>query len=189
MRNYINLSLITIMLLFSGCGMFWKVFKSKEYSKLETKSEIRKDSTGLIIDKSVTTIKEKLDTVITVPGKTVRQDTYLTMDSLVNGMTAVKNDLLDVRLILNPVTGILSTVAFIKPQKVPVRIDKETIKQNDIIHRSYKSDLWKDTWNQSSESSYVYKEPVSLWRYASGLIILIVIIVLFKFWWKIKFKY
>lgn len=188
MRNYINLSLITVTLLFSGCGMFRKVFKYKEYSKLETKSEIRKDSTGLIIDKSVTTIKEKLDTVITVPGQTIRQDTYLNMDSLVNGMTAVKNDLLDVRLVLNPITGILSTVAFIKPQNVPVKIDKETIIQNDITQQSYQSNLWKDSYYQASGSSNVEKEPVSWWWYAAGIGILGVIVVSFKFWWKNSIK-
>lgn len=184
MRNLTNVFLISTMILLSGCGMFRKVFKSKEYSKLETKSEIQKDSIGLIIDRSTTTTREKVDTVITVPGQIIRQDTYLSMDSLVNGMTAVKNDLLDVRLILNPVTGILSTVAFIKPQKVPVKIDKETVMQNDITKQSYQSELWKNSLKQSSGSSLTEKEPVSLWWYAAGLIILIVIFVFFKGWWK-----
>lgn len=186
MRKIVNCSLIMMIILLSGCGMFRKVFKSKEYSKLETKSGNRKDSTGLIIDKSVTTIKEKVDTVITVPGQTVRQDTYLNMDSLVNGMTAVKNDLLDVRLILNPVTGILSTVAFIKPQNVPVKIDKETVKQNDITQQSYQSDLWKQSSNQSSGSAVTEKKPVSLWWFCAGFGILLIIVVVFNYLWKNK---
>lgn len=174
------------MLLFSGCGMFRKVFKSKEYSKLETKSEIRKDSTGLIIDKSVTTIKEKLDTVITVPGQIVRQDTYLNMDSLINGMTAVQNDLIDVQLKLNPITGILSSVAFIKPQKVPIKIDKETVIQNDITQQSYQSDLWKDSLNQISGSVVIEKKPVNFWWFCAGFGILLIIVVVFNYLWKNK---
>ncbi|MBB2148777.1 hypothetical protein [Pedobacter gandavensis] len=188
MRNYINAFLISIIILLSGCGAFRNVFKSKEYTKLETKSEIRKDSIGLIVDKSVTTIKEKLDTVITVPGQTFHQDTYLNLDSLVNGMTAVKNDLLDVRLVLNPVTGILSTIATIKPRLAPVKFNKETVNQNDITQQSAMSESKKEEANKSSGSYDIQKEPVSLWWYAAGLIILIIIVISFKSWWKNRFK-
>lgn len=157
--------LIIMIVLLSGCGMFRKVFKSKEYSKLETKSEIRKDSVGLIIDKSIITTKEKIDTSVIIPQKVIKQDTYLNMDSLVNGMTAIQNDIMDLRLVLNPVTGILSAVATIKPQNIPIHIDRETIKQNDISQQSKTSVEKKVSEKQESGSSVIQKDPVSIpWR-------------------------
>lgn len=176
--------ILALVVLISGCGMFRKVFKSNEYSKLDTKSEVRKDSVGVIIDKSVTTIKEKVDTIITLPGQMIRQDSYLNMDSLVNGMTAVKNDILDVRLVLNPVTGILSAIATIKPQKVQVKINKETVKQNDITQQAFQSELWSNSLKQSSGSSQIEKEPMNVYWYVIGLVILIIITVSFRSWWK-----
>lgn len=190
MRTFIyrivHLLLIVMIVLLSGCGMFRKVFRSKEYSKLETKTEIRKDSVGLIIDKSITTVKEKIDTTVIIPEKIVKQDTYLNMDSLVNGMTAIQNDIMDLRLVLNPVTGILSAVATIKASEVPIQLIRETVKQNDITQQSSMSEEKQISHKQQSGSSIVKKEPVNIWFYILGLGLVVFILWCFKFWWKKK---
>lgn len=187
MYRIFHLFLIVIIVLLSGCGAFRKVFKSKEYSKLETKSEGRKDSVGLITDKSITTIKEKIDTTLIVPEKVVKQDTYLNMDSLVNGMTAIQNDIMDLRLVLNPVTGILSAVATIKPQSIPVLLNRETKKENDISQQSNTSEEKKDYKNQSSGSSVIQKDPLAFpWQLvfiAAGIAALVTLF----FWIRRKF--
>lgn len=155
-----------VLLIFSlaSCGIFKSVHKEKTLDKIETSTVSKSDSSGLTVDKSTTVIKERADTVITVPGRTVKQDTYLNMDSLVNGMTAVKNDLLDVKLVLNPVTGILSVIADLHPQSIPVKIDKTTTKNNDITQSGSKSTENKSQTNEKHKSNNVEKTPKnSVW--------------------------
>lgn len=159
MRNLISLIALTVIM--SGC----RIFKSREYSKLEAKSEVRKDSAGLIIDKSVTTIKENIDTIITAPEKIVKQRTSFNMDSLVNGMTAIHNDIMDLRLVLNPVTGILSAEATIKASDIPVKIHRETIKHNDVSQKSNVIEEKKQSNSNASGSSVVQKDSIKIWLY------------------------
>lgn len=168
--------LIFLVCSLASCGLFRKVHKSKTLDKIETSSVTKSDSTGLTIDKSVTTIREQADTSITIPGKVVKQDTFLNMDSLVNGITAVKNDLLDVMLILNPATGILSVQANVKPRLVPVQFNRITTRQNDITHSGSKSG------SVSSESSELHKEgiidkaPKNYFYLILGVVIIFIIV-------------
>ncbi|SMC53474.1 DUF4381 domain-containing protein [Pedobacter nyackensis] len=178
--------ILVIAVLCSGCGVFRKVFKAKHSQSTELSSKSKKDSTGLIIDKSTTTIKEKIDTVITIPGQVVQQDTYLNMDSLVNGMTAIKNDLIEVRLHLNPITGILSVVANLKAQKVPVKLDRETTKQNDIVQQTSTKVENEDKSKQSSSASAIQKEPIEISGWLIGLGIVIFALLAVAYWLRKK---
>lgn len=182
MRNQVFL--IAAIVLMSGC----KVFKSKQYSRLEVRSEIRKDSVGLIIDKSVITIKEKIDTTAIIPEKVIKQDTYLNVDSLVKGMTAIKNDVLDLRLVLNPVTGILSAEATIKALKVPVTLNKEIIKHNNITQQASVVDDRKLSASEVVGSSTVKKEPVGVEYYVVGFFLFGAMVVFVMFWIKRKMQ-
>lgn len=168
----------------SSCGTFKKVFKLKESSKVEVIQSKRTDSTGLKVDKSITVITERIDTTVTVPGKTVKQDTYLNMDSLVNGMTAVKNDLIDVRLHLNPITGILSTVATIKPRPVVVGMDRQTTKQNDITEQSRKQEAALNKTKTENKRTEVVREPIKFPNWLIVVVILLVAGAAYMFWRK-----
>ncbi len=155
---------ILLALSLSSCGLFRKIHKEKTLNKSESSIITKSDSSGVTIDKSVIITKEKLDTVITLPGKTVKQDVYLNMDSLINGMTAVKNDLLDVRLVLNPVTNILSVESNLKPRDVPVKFDRETNRQNDITQSGFKSEQKDLKLKEFHETNTVDKQPKnSIW--------------------------
>ena len=44
----------------SSCGLFQKVHKEKAIVKVETKQEAKKDSTGITVDKTITTTIEKV---------------------------------------------------------------------------------------------------------------------------------
>jgi len=143
----------------SSCGLFQKVHKEKAIVKVETKQEAKKDSTGITVDKTITTTSEKVDTAVSIPGKSVSQDTELNMDSLVNGMTAIKNDLVDVTLLLNPVTGILSATAILKPQLVPVKLSREIKKQNDIFQSGHKTEAIVNNSKSSDEKAKIDREP------------------------------
>lgn len=173
MKNIISLLLIVVTL--SGCGTFRKVFKLKESDRTEEQSEVKIDLTSTATDRSVTTITEKKDTTITTKQAVVKQDTYLNKDSLVKGMVAIHNDLVDVKLKLDPVTGILSTIATVKPQLVPVNIDKTTrieadVKQDIAIAQQKNSSIERE-----SKRSTVEKEPakIGVWFAIAALVVLV----------------
>lgn len=168
--------LLLLLCSLASCGLFKKIHKEKTFDKIETSSIIKSDSAGTTIDKSVTTITEKADTTVIIPGQVVNQDTYLNMDSLVNGMTAVKNDLLDVKLILNPVTGILSVQANIKPRKVPIHFDKTTTKANDIVQSGTKSGSVKASSNELHKTEIVDKEPKNSFWLITGIVAIFVVV-------------
>ena len=182
MRAFIIAFLIIAL---SGCGMFRKVFKSTEHSKLEIISETKKDSTGTTVDRSVITEKSKIDTLIKVTGKIVKQDTPFILDSLVKGLTAIQNELIDVRMTLNPITGILSTQAYLKPITIPFRYDHEKVTQNNITQRSEQSEYKKAIVKRDEGKSIVEKEPISL-KYYIGFLLISVAVISFVFWIKRK---
>ena len=178
----LHIVMIITIVLMSGCGLFRKVSKSKEYNKIEIKSTVKKDSVVKIIDKSTITVKEKIDTLITVPESRVSQDTYIVMDSLVNGMTAIKNDLVDVRLSLNPVTGILSAQATLKPRKIPAILDRTITKQNDIASSTNVSTEEEHKAKTASGSSHIEKQPVSTTVLVFGGFVLLVALLAYWYW-------
>lgn len=155
---------IVLLCSLASCGIFLKVHKESALNKLETSSVVKSDSTGVTIDKSVITVKEKADTSVTIPAKVISQEVTFNMDSLVNGMTAVKNDLIDIRFMLNPLTNKLTTTATIKPQVVPFQIDRETTRQNDITQTGTLSKSTESKSKEEHKTSVVDKQPKnSLW--------------------------
>lgn len=160
MKRAIYLLLICVLL--SSCGAFRKVFKLKESHMVEITQDRRTDSVGVTVDKSVTTIKERIDTTVTTPAQVVTQDTEMNMDSLINGMTAIKNDLIDVRLHLNPITGVLSATATMKPRAIPVKLDRVTTKQNDISQQSKKQEAILNKSRVEDRHEEVSKDPIKI---------------------------
>lgn len=155
---------LIMIICFSGCGVFKKVHKEKTVDKIRSTISTKSDSIGITIDRSLIKIKEKLDTLVKIPGKTIHQNTQFNMDSLINGMTAVKNDLIDIRLHLNPITNTLSTTATLKPTQVPVFFDRETTKENDITQSGSKSGQSDEKLEEEHLNSSVDKQPKnSIW--------------------------
>jgi len=179
----LHLLLIVLIVLMSGCGMFRSVFKSKEYSKLETRQSLKVDSTYLKVDKSISTIQEKADTIVKTEAKVVKQSTKLDMDSLVKGMTAIKSDLVNVMLRLDSNTGVLEAVAELKPQSVPVKFDKITTKQNDITEQGRKQSASEQSSNQSQGSSTINKSPI---KFSGWIVALVVVCLAIAAWLSIK---
>lgn len=138
---------------------------------------VKSDSTGLTVDRSITTIKEKADTTVSTPAAVVKQDVYLNMDSLVNGMTAVKNDLLDVKLVLNPVTGILSVTANVKPQSVKLQLDRTTTRANDITSSTNVSKESEQKHEEEHRDKVVEKEPKnSIWFIVMAVVVVAILV-------------
>lgn len=174
--------LLGICLVMSGCGAFRKVSKLKQSHLVQVTQEHRKDSTGVKVDRSVTTTTERIDTTVTTPAHTIAQETPMNMDSLVNGMTAIKNDLIDVRLHLNPITGILSAVATVKARAIPVKLDRVTTKQNDITSQSSKQESILTRVKTEDERKTVDKEPMKIPVWLIIIMVVISVIGAALFW-------
>lgn len=173
MKRIVYLLFVIGLLACSGCGAFRKVFKSKQYSILTSQTETKRDSVGLTIDKTITTIKEQADTVINVPGKVVQQPVYLNKDSLVSGIMAIQSDLVDVQLTLDPLTGILTTKATLHPQLIPIKFDRTIIKANDITSSSNVKGMSKASNKHEEGSSIVDKDPIHIpwWTWLIGFLV------------------
>lgn len=135
-RLIINSIVIAMILLISACNLFRNVNKARESDLFKLTTQYSIDSAKMVTDRSVVMVKERTDTVVLIPEQLIRQENSFGMDGLVNGITAIKNDLVDVRLILDPLTQRLFTEATLKSRKVPVRIEKETVIHKDIKAQS-----------------------------------------------------
>jgi len=181
------LPLLVMMVILSGCGMFRKVFKSNEYAKQEISLAEKVKMKEWSTDRSTLTIREQSDTVVVIPEKIIKNDIYFNIDSLVNGLTVIQNDLLDVNLILQPETGMLSASAILKPRLIPVKFNKETILQNDVSRKITQSSSVKKSSKVEQSNSIVEKSPVSIWLYIFGSGIFILISFSLFYWLKKRY--
>lgn len=160
MRNLIYF--IAICLIFS-CGIFRK--KSKDKLIASSQSTIQTDikTSEVTTDRSKITIKERADTTITTPAKQTSGQVKvgLNMDSLVNGLTAISNDLVDVKLVLDS-NGILTTTALVKPQQVKFHFDRETIINKDVTSEKKVDEKRKETAKQSTKQVTTKNDPTSI---------------------------
>ncbi|RZK64266.1 MAG: hypothetical protein EOO92_27735 [Pedobacter sp.] len=177
--------LLIISCLLVSCGTFRKVFKLKESSSTEQVSEVKTDIQANTAERTVTKITEKADTTITTPEKVVKQDTYLNKDSLIKGMNAIHNDLVDVRLKLDPVTGILSATATVKPQSVSVLIDRITEVEKQLQEDIKVAEIKNSSLKTEAKSNRVEKEPakMGMWFAIAALIVLVVGAII---WFRVK---
>lgn len=181
------LSLLVMMVVLSGCGMFHKVFKINEYAKHEISLAEKIKMKEWNTDRSTLTIREQSDTVVVIPEKIIKHDIYFNVDSLVNGLTVIKNDLLDVNLIFQPQTGMLSASAILKRRLIPVKFNKEMILQNDVSRKITQSSAVKESSKIEQSNSIVEKSPFSIWLYIFGSGVLILIGFSLFYWLKKRY--
>ncbi|MDQ1139402.1 hypothetical protein [Pedobacter agri] len=152
----------------SSCGIFRKSSKDKLLTNSQATSESTVKSTELVTDKSKITIKEKADTSVTTKQQTVSGAVRigLNMDSLVNGLTAISNDLVDVKMVLDS-NGILTTTAVVKPQHIPFQFDRTTTIDKDVTKSGATEQAIKSTIKQSSKTVKKESEPTTtgLWAW------------------------
>lgn len=178
--------LIVCAVLMQSCGTFKKVFKLRDSSRVQAKSEVKIDSSRVVVDKTVTTITEKADTVVRTPTAVVKEQTYLNLDSLVNGMMAIKNDLVDVSLQLDPKTGILSAVATVKPQSVHVAVDKKTTIAADVKEDIRVAKMKNESLDTKTSHSITERKP-DYFAIAIGIGVFVLAVFIGLWAWR-KFK-
>ncbi|AMP97518.1 hypothetical protein AY601_0564 [Pedobacter cryoconitis] len=170
-----SLFFISILMILSGCGTSRRLFQATGKMKQETARQIKKDTVSLTLDHSLTTIREKADTILVIPGQVITTDTYIDFDELVNGVMAIKSPLAEVSLILNPVTKKLSARALIKEQVIPLKINKETVIQKNLTVLSKKNELSLNTNKTEVEQAVKEKETLKLSAWLPALLVLIVL--------------
>ncbi|RZJ91832.1 MAG: hypothetical protein EOO20_03980 [Chryseobacterium sp.] len=151
-----------------GCGIFRKSSKDKLLTSSQSSIESTVKSSELVTDKSKITIKEKADTSLITKPQTVTGAVKigLSMDSLVNGLTAISNDLVDVKMVLDS-NGILTTTAVVKPQHIPFQFDRTTTIEKDVTKSGATEQATKSTLKQSSKAVKKESAPTSfgLWAW------------------------
>lgn len=179
MKHFLlNSLVIGLIFLVSGCGLFQGVIKTSESDLLKMTAERSKDAVKTLTDRSVVLIKEKTDTIVVVPEQIIRQAQDFGMDSLVNGITAIKNDLVDVRLVLNPITQRLFAEAVLKPRKIPVRMEKEILIHKDIKEQSAKIENSKIQLKEEKIKTVKEREPFRI-SYLLGALLVAIVAVFF----------
>lgn len=160
-------------LLISGCGIFKKSSRDILKENSETRIENKNDSVGIIVDKSKIVIKEKADTSILTKEEKTEATSILNMDSLVNGLTAISNDLVDVKMVLDTSTNKLTTTVTIKPRPITFHIDKTTTIDRDYTQKSKidKGVLVSEKKNIKKFS--VKKEPNKIGVWLIGVVVAI----------------
>ncbi|ALL07647.1 hypothetical protein AQ505_20430 [Pedobacter sp. PACM 27299] len=174
MKHFLNYILCFLVLVLSGCGMFRKVSIDQTVDRSEERKIHRLDSTAVIRDQSVIQIKVNADTVVTLAGQEISQASYFQLDSLLNGITAIKNELVDVRLILNPQTQRLTVSAVLNPRHIPIKIQKETLIHKDL-HTSVGSSESSFSASEVTKSTSVkLKEPGQIQYWLIAMVVLII---------------
>ena len=180
--------MITVVTLLSGCGVFNKVFKQKVKEKtLEVTSKTDRSKTQTsIIDNSVTTITERLDSTIKTPEVKGEGKKKLDLNALADGLTIIDDEFVNLYQIYNPKDSSLKTGYTLKPQKVPVPKERKTVKENDI--KTLQSDE-KDVKEKGKKESKKVDAIVDRKADYKVIFIIIAVICLFIFvGWLIKGK-
>src|SRR6476646_270801 len=152
--KFILILLISINI--TGCGVFHKVFKKSSKTKEDIYIKVSEIDSSVIKDKSITTIKEKIDTAVTIKGnKEVSKIDIKDLTDIKN-LIIFSNDLYDVNQNYDTLTKSLNTVINLKDRKVGVKLDKETVVSNDIvINKNIKKD---SSFNSSTKTKLDVKQ-------------------------------
>jgi len=182
MKKHVIYLFLVVPIFLSSCGTFREVFKLKESKSAEIVRSSTSDSLSVRVDKTVTTIRKTVDTVVTTPERTVSQSTTMNQDSLIKGINAIQSDLVDVKLTLDSQTGLLTAVATVKPQLIPVHMDVEQTVRNDIQEGVRRVQENNESIKTESSSKRVEKEPNSsvLWAVVAAALAIVLVVWLLR---------
>ncbi|WP_407431280.1 hypothetical protein [Arcticibacter sp.] len=157
--------------------MFKQTVKDKELVRTEHTEKTTADSIGLIIDKSVVVERSEVDTTVVVPKKVVEQTKEsVNMDSLINGITIISDALVDVQLMLNPVTGALKAIATLHPQSITVRGIRTITTHKDVTQRSEQKKAVLVNDKAERKTVHKEKEPAKM-----GILLAIAVLLILLF--------
>lgn len=140
------LLLLVFVYMAYGCSIFKQreVTKSQSQSSTKTDVKIKSDSTAKVIEKTVITEIEKVDTVAKTKPVKAESETEFDLQKLINGLTTIDSGLVTVKLTLDTATNKLKTVVDVKPQDVKVTVQKTRETKRDVT-TSTSTSLQKDS--------------------------------------------
>lgn len=165
MENMIKISCLFLLLSLSSCGVFKKVFKKSDKFKEDTEIQVKKDEEVETIDKSKTTITEKVKTDVVTPAKKTEGETKVSNLADIQNLTVVADGLVTVRQTYDTLGKKLKTYVDLHPQVIPVDIDRTTTINNDVTTKT-KAKI--DSTNNKTiikEHKEVKKEPKNIFWY------------------------
>lgn len=132
--------LLLMSVICSGCGLFKKttVDISKTHLADKSKSSQVVDSSYNRADKTVTVEHERADTIVKSKGIKVSSTKHIANDDLINGLMAIDSGLVQVHLQYDTLSKTLKTSVTVKPQDIPVFIDKSKTTYTDIAEAGNK---------------------------------------------------
>jgi len=173
------LLVFTAVSLLSGCGIFNKVFKHKssEKSLQESSKEVRTKTDLEVIDKSITTTTETVDTNVVTSEVKGRSKKKVNLSEVQKGLTVIDDQFVTLHQIYNPVDSTLKTDYVLKPRSVPVPKKKVTETKNDIKTSGKQKQEQKEQDKKVFEKSdaVVERKP----GYTTALVVIGVIALLF----------
>lgn len=179
--RYLTLLLLVISL--SSCGLFKKVVRNVDKESSKTKVEVVSEQVGQVVDKSTTVVTEKKDTVITTPSKQSQSVQLVNLDSLIDAITHVKNDLVDISFRYDKLSGVLTTNVKVKPQEVPVFFERTITTQNDVTTNTSAKSATKSESQSKSKVTNKESTPTYGWIW---IVLVVVGVIGFVFWIRNK---
>lgn len=177
MRNL--LLVFTVAALLSGCGIVNKVFKyrTSEKSLEESSKEVKTKTDLAIVDKSIITITETLDTNVITAEVKGRSEKKVDLAKVQKGLTIIDDQFVTLHQIYNPVDSTLKTDYILKPRPVPVPKKKVTEIKKDIKTSASEEHDQKEKEKKGFEKSeaVIERKP----GYTTALVIIGVIVLLF----------
>lgn len=170
MKNVIKIGLLCLLLTLQSCEVFNKVLKSSSKTKQSTEVDVSKEIDTEIEDRSVTTIKEKADSIIKTPEKKIESDTKINNLEDIRDLILLSDDLVEVKQTYDTLSKNLKTTAIVKPREIKFNLDRTTTKINDIkTSTSLKQDSTAKSDTKIKEATK-QKEPKNVfWVVVLGL--------------------
>jgi len=167
--------IILFAFLFSSCGLFKTTTRHKETSRTDSVEKI--DNTTVKTDNSKITIKEKLDTVVKVPGYEQSGEWKLKSGSnpFEKNEFSLDSTISNLKLYYDSLSHSVKVLNKVKDQMIPVRVDRLTEihkELNETSSSSKKTDVSKS----HTELNKVAKPDYSWIFYLVGVIALLIVV-------------
>lgn len=193
MRKHILLLAIPILLLFSSCGLFKKVFiqKDSSYNKQTTEKSTVKDSTVKKTDKTVIVETEKANETKYTPETKIESEKKAGLTDLINGLTVLDTGLVTIQQSYDTLSKTLKTKVTLKPQAVNFQVDKTKTTYTDKTEETKTNTEEKNKTAIIAEEKHFKKEKepakMGIWLIIM-LVIALIVGGLIYLWFKRKKK-
>jgi hypothetical protein len=133
LKNILSKILILLFVItLNSCGIFQKVFKSSNKNKDNVEIKINKEQIINSIDSSKITTTEVIDSNLVIKGNKYQSTNKLNDLTNIKNLLLINNDLISISQSYDSISKTLKTDVILKDQVHIIKVNKTTIKQNNI---------------------------------------------------------